>query len=124
MRTFILVLAVACGGKAVPQATPAGPAGQDLTEATSLLCAAPTRAEADLEYHTDDSAAKAAVLAKHMKDRITNARVLALIDGWKDRAAEQKVADLDQLTHDALLSSKCRLRELWATPADLNEAGS
>ena len=112
-----LILMIACGGKATPPPAAPQPNGQDLTQATSLLCAAPTRAEADLDYHTDDPAAKAAVLAKHVRERITNARVLALIDGWKDKSAEQKVADLDKLTHDALLSSKCRLRDVWTVSA-------
>src|SRR5438128_11599080 len=112
MRIMVLLVVCACGGKPAAPAQPAKPTGQDLTQAASLLCAAPTRAQSDLDYQTEDPAAKAAVLTKHMKDHITNARVLALIDSWQDKPSEQKVADLDQLTHDALLSSKCRLPEV------------
>ena len=116
MRVSLLVLLLACGGKP-PPAGPTAPSGQDLTDATSRLCAAPMRAEGDLEFHTDDAAAKAAVLDKHLKDGVTNARVLALIESWKGKPADARLSDLDQLTHDALLSSKCRLREVWTTPA-------
>ncbi len=116
MRWLIVVLA-ACGG-APPPAGPKAASGQDLTEATSLLCAAPMRAEADLDYQTDDMTAKQAALEKHMKERVTNARVLATIEGFHGKSNQDRVAALDHLTHDALLSSKCQLRELWAKPAD------
>lgn len=112
----------ACGGNAPATSAPTSPGGQDLAHAASLLCATPVRAEADLEYHTDDPSAKAVVLDRHLKDNITNARVLAMIAGWKGKSAEQKVTDLDQLTHDALLSSKCRLRDLWASPGAVESA--
>ncbi|MDB4955400.1 MAG: hypothetical protein JWO36_2969 [Myxococcales bacterium] len=81
-----------------------------------MLCASPKRAEADLEFASADPAVKASVLARHLKDGVKNPRVLAVIDGWKveGKTAEQKVAELDSLTHDALLSSKCQLREVLA----------
>src|SRR5882672_1207151 len=114
LLALLLALLLACGGKP-PPAAPIE-TSQPLDQATSLLCAAPRRAEADKDY-AGDGASKAAVLAKHMKDGVHNARVLAAIDGWSaDKPTEQKLAELDGLTSDAHFASKCQLRELWTSP--------
>ena len=113
MTRWICVFAIACGGKPTSPAAP-HETGQPLDQAVSLLCAAPRRAEADKDF-AGDAADKATVVAKHMTDGITNARVLATIDGWRDvsKPREQKLAELDVLTNDAHFASKCQLREVW-----------
>jgi hypothetical protein len=122
MLRSVLILATlaACGSKAPSSPQSAPPTGQDLTDAVSRLCATPMRAQGDLEYSTGDASAKAAVLAKHLPDGITNKRVLDTIHNWSDpsKTTEQKVAELDTLTNDGLLSSKCQLREVWAAPPE------
>jgi hypothetical protein len=121
MKTLALTILCACASsKPAPTAPPkqTEPAGQSLTAAAAMLCASPTRAEHDPEFAGAEPADRAAGIAKHAKDGITNARVLALIDGWssEDKSSAQKLTELDKLTNDAGLSSKCALREAWAPP--------
>ena len=114
MRQLRLLAVLGWGGPAPAPGAAHEPAGQSLADAASRLCAAPMRAEADPEWSRGGSPENANVVAKHYPDGVTNRRVLALIEGWKaGKPTDQRLAELDSLTHDALLSSKCRLRELW-----------
>ena len=115
-KLVFVVAALGCGGHAAAPAVP-HETGQGLADATSRVCAAPLRAAADLEWNRSGGPENDPVVTKHLADGVTNARVLGVIKGWSgDKSVDQKVAELDVLTHDALLSSKCRLRE-YGKPA-------
>jgi hypothetical protein len=119
MKLAPLLLAVAaCGGKPSGTGAPAKkPAGQPLIDATARLCAAPTRAHADPDWRGENPADNVAVVGKHAADGITNKRVLAFVDGWKNGTltVDQMRTQLDALTHEANLSSHCMLLD-WFTP--------
>ena len=116
-RLALCLVLAACGGKSPDKTVPPA-ASQDLTASTARLCAAPTRAKADPDWAGDDPRDNLAVIGKHARDGVTNKRVLAFVDAWQSgsKSMPELRAQLDSLTHDADLSSRCRLLELFTPP--------
>ena len=114
----LLLLLAACGGKSSSPATAPRPAGQDLTDATARLCAAPMRAQSDPDWRGDSAADNIAVIGKHARDGITNTRVLAFTTDWQNgsKGPDQLRVELDALTHEANLSSHCKLLDVFTPP--------
>jgi hypothetical protein len=121
MRSFLgLVLAVAACGGGKTTSTPKE-TGQPIAVALAMVCAAPTRAEADPGWA--DPSARQQVLESHLSDGVTNATVLATVNGWRDesKSVDERLAELDGLIHEANLTSSCRLQDEWKAPDDLDQ---
>ncbi len=113
----VAILVCACGSSQSSPATTPSPTptatSQSLADAMHLVCDATTRAENDPEFqHASDPATKASVLGKHIRDGVTNDRVLAAIDGWRNEATEARLSSLDALTKEAGIPT-CPLRQIW-----------
>ncbi|HEY1954729.1 MAG TPA: hypothetical protein VGH28_03940 [Polyangiaceae bacterium] len=115
----VLVLVGACGfsrhapAPATTAASTTAAPAQSLADAVRLVCDATTRASNDPAFRqAQDPAAKAPILGHHLKDGVTNERVLATIDAWTNKTNDAKRAELDALTKEAGLTT-CSLRQIW-----------
>jgi hypothetical protein len=110
MKSVVLAsLIAACGSKPAP-AQPTTHE-QTLVEALAIVCDAPTRAQADPRWN--ENGEKAPILVEHMREGVTNERVLA----WINLPGADKGPELEKMMQETN-TTKCAVHELFATAPD------